>query len=96
MTFTYFQMIHQKLGVSLENNMFKIPKLSKHVKISKNHPPKLKFTIFQWKALFDNPFESQWKLNKKNLEWIFEQKSTPNWPLDSKLHHWGNAKSLAS
>ena len=34
---------------------------------------------------------SVWKSEKtqKNLEIIFEQKSTPSWPFPSKLHHWG-------
>ena len=37
------------------------------------------FVIGNYQSIFEDPFESQWKSNQKNifLEPIFEQKSTP-------------------
>ena len=46
-----------------------------------------------WKgcSIFDDPFESQGKLIQKIILRIdFWEKSTPSWPLSSKLHHQGH------
>ena len=50
-------------------------------------------------SLFHDLFESRWKSNPSNilLELVSKQKSSPSWPLFSKLQHWGHAiKDLSS
>ena len=44
--------------------------------------------------MFDDPFENQLKSNeKKIINWFYEQRSTPSWPLSSKLPHWVQANN---